>query len=51
MRYICLDKHGYAEGVYSAELAQLVLQQYHSRDPRALLNSDQLRDANVVELG
>ncbi|EKM54140.1 uncharacterized protein PHACADRAFT_209956 [Phanerochaete carnosa HHB-10118-sp] len=35
----------------SAEFAQLVLRQYHSRDPNALLNSVRLQEANVLELG
>ncbi|GJE95861.1 Diaminohydroxyphosphoribosylamino-pyrimidine deaminase-like protein [Phanerochaete sordida] len=35
----------------SAELAQLILQQVHSQDSNALLDSSRLQDANVLELG
>ena len=36
---------------YSAELAQLILQQHHSHDPSAVLDSLRLRESNVLELG
>ncbi|OCH89013.1 hypothetical protein OBBRIDRAFT_794679 [Obba rivulosa] len=35
----------------SVDLAQLILLQHHSRNPRALFNTDALRDAHIVELG